>query len=738
MEHRIKYGGVRLRARIVDVIGRYLITIGGIGIIAAVLGILIFILREAYPLFESAYVEDSQFFPKTDTRLVGSDPHGEVAFLVTGEGVQFVSLITGEEIDQSVLGLPDGVFVEAISKARQSDLVVWARSDGYIQTGNVTFRPKYTDGQRLIVPKFEIHSPFQINREKDVFRSLSISDNGDGLLGVVAIMNSGRIIVTLSEEVNGMFSSGERNIQTYYLDTTKLKGSASSVEIDDRISRIVVGTNEGEIGIWSVSSSEANPILKGVYNISGSPVTSLSFFLGDMSLGIGFENGEISSWAEINRPATGSKLEKMHTLQIADDIAIKHLSPSRRDKQLLAANASGIATLHHLTSEQKFVSIDVGDSLKAISFSPKSDGFLCWLFDGRLIHYSVDNPHPEVNWDVLFDKIWYEGYQREEFVWQSTGGSDEFEPKLSLIPLIFGTAKGTIYAMLFALPLAVLAAIYTSEFATPRVRSIVKPSVEVMASLPSVILGFLAGLWLAPLLQSGLLGTFLLFPLVPIFVLLLVGIWKMLPGGMTRYWEPKVQLPLLIFTVCFSSWLAFELGPLFEYLVFQGDFLRWIEMDLGAEYDQRNSIIVGFAMGFAVVPLIFTICDDALSSVPRHLRAGSLALGSTPWQTAARVVLPMAMPGIFSAAMIGFGRAIGETMIVLMATGNTPVLDWSIFNGMRTISANIAVELPEAPHEGTLYRVLFLSGLLLFSITFVLNTLAEIIRQRLRDRYSKL
>ena len=98
----------------------------------------------------------------------------------------------------------------------------------------------------------------------------------------------------------------------------------------------------------------------------------------------------------------------------------------------------------------------------------------------------------------------------------------------------------------------------------------------------------------------------------------------------------------------------------------------------------------------------------------------------------------MAMPGIFSAAMIGFGRAIGETMIVLMATGNTPVLDWSIFNGMRTISANIAVELPEAPHEGTLYRVLFLSVLLLFSITFVLNTLAEIIRQRLRDRYSKL
>jgi phosphate transport system permease protein len=113
-------------------------------------------------------------------------------------------------------------------------------------------------------------------------------------------------------------------------------------------------------------------------------------------------------------------------------------------------------------------------------------------------------------------------------------------------------------------------------------------------------------------------------------------------------------------------------------------------------------------------------------------------MGASRWQTAVRVVLPTASPGVFSAIMVGFGRAVGETMIVLMATGNTPVLDWSIFNGMRTLSANVAVEIPEAPYGGTLYRVLFLAAALLFTMTFIVNTIAEVIRQRLREKYRAL
>jgi phosphate transport system permease protein len=162
-------------------------------------------------------------------------------------------------------------------------------------------------------------------------------------------------------------------------------------------------------------------------------------------------------------------------------------------------------------------------------------------------------------------------------------------------------------------------------------------------------------------------------------------------------------------------------------------------------YDQRNCLVVGFIMGFAVIPVIFTIAEDALSNVPPSLTSASEALGASRWQVVRSVVLPVASAGIFSAVMIGFGRAVGETMIMVMATGNTGVFDqeggllwgnhWNIFNGMRTLSANIAVELPEAVQGSTHYRTLFLGALLLFMMTFVMNTAAEVLRQKLRDKF---
>ena len=202
-------------------------------------------------------------------------------------------------------------------------------------------------------------------------------------------------------------------------------------------------------------------------------------------------------------------------------------------------------------------------------------------------------------------------------------------------------------------------------------------------------------------------------------------------------------LPVLV-TVTVIAW---NLGPVIESVLFvvkdsQGNeianFAFWWNNRIGMEYTQKNALIVGFAMGFAVIPIIFTIAEDALTNVPKAMSSASLALGASRWQTTWSVIVPTASAGIFSACMIGLGRAVGETMIVLCAAGGTGIMDMNIFNGMRTLSLNLAKELPEADKDGTLYRSLFLGALILFVLTFIINTFAEIIRQHIRNKYKTI
>jgi phosphate transport system permease protein len=323
-------------------------------------------------------------------------------------------------------------------------------------------------------------------------------------------------------------------------------------------------------------------------------------------------------------------------------------------------------------------------------------------------------------------------------IWQSSSSGSDFEPKYSLSPLVYGTLKAAFYALLFAVPLALAGAVYTAYFMAPAMRKIVKPGIEIMEALPTVILGFLAGLWLAPFIEAHLFGIILTFWVTPISVLLAAYSWQYMPFSwrhtLPEGWEAAFLIPLIMLVV----WFCLSYGGPLEALFFDAGIKDWLSQQWGIEYDQRNAMVVGIAMGFAVIPGIFSIAEDAIFNVPRHLTIGSLALGATRWQTMLRVVLLTASPGIFSAVIVGFGRAVGETMIVLMATGNTPMMDFNIFQGMRTLSATIAIEMPESEAGATHSRLLFLAALLLFLFTFVVNTLSEWIRQRLRKSYSTL
>lgn len=445
------------------------------------------------------------------------------------------------------------------------------------------------------------------------------------------------------------------------------------------------------------------------------------------------------TWVPMNERKAPSPIpfRKVTTFQ-AHNGAVQAISPSQRDKGFLTADNQGHVILHHATTGQTILEFDWASAeTAALRFSPKANGGVWLGTDGRLRTFSIDNPHPEVTFRSLFFPVTYEGYEDPELIWQSSSGSDEFEPKLGLIPLIFGTLKGTIYAMILAVPLAVMGAVYTAMFMHPHLRSIVKPGIEIMAALPSVVLGFLAGLWFAPLLEKIFPAVLAGVLLLPVVIGLVCLLWQILPRSLAGLDKYGIDLLVIMVSVVVTVVMCLALNSSIEAVVFGGNYKQWLTDNLGLVYDQRNAIVISFAMGFAVIPIIFSIAEDSLSNVPRHLVAGSLALGATRWQTLTRLVLVSASPGIFSALMIGFGRAVGETMIVLMATGNTPILDWSVFNGFRTLSANIAVEMPEAPHGGTLYRVLFLSGLILFAFTFGINTMAELIRQRLREKYSQ-
>jgi len=380
--------------------------------------------------------------------------------------------------------------------------------------------------------------------------------------------------------------------------------------------------------------------------------------------------------------------------------------------------------------------MDVKSALAA-AFAPRNNGILMATED-RIYFWRVENHHPEVSWSSLWGKVWYEYYDEPAYTWQSSSAVDDFEPKFSLVPVTFGTFKAAFYAMFFAVPLAILGAMYTANFMSYSMMAVVKPAIEIMGAMPTVILGFLAGIWFAPFAEMHIPGIFCFLVMVVPAMFLASWLWARLPEAWRRRvpegWEALLLLPVVVLTAIF----AFQLGEFIENIWMHGDCRHWLSHELGIGFDQRNALIVGVAMGFAVIPPIFTITEDAIYGVPNHLIQGSLALGATPWQTMMRVVLPTASPAIFSAVMIGLGRAIGETMIVLMATGNTPVMDFSIFQGLRTLSANIAVEMPEAEVGSTHFRILFLSGLTLFALTFLFNTLAEMVGHRLRRKYSSI
>ncbi|HHQ4927649.1 TPA: ABC transporter permease subunit [Aeromonas hydrophila] len=731
------------KRRIKDKLAKYGVTTGGALVLVALLLIFFYLLYVVKPIFNGATMEPTASFTLPvagKTAWLGVEEQNEIGYRFSDKGQVNFFAVQGDgkvKVGQ-VLGQAQvkGDITAVAPPAPGQKLIAYGFADGKAQVVQPYFKVSYPNDVRVIEPSLQSpfgEEPVLVDPQGKAL-TLMVFEATKDKMATAAVTADGRgVMAVMSGEENFLSGDIEWSAQNYSIPSLPRHVDQMLLTPNLRILFVREGNRLSVYDIHNLNDISLRDVME--INAPNANVTRVELLSGASSLLVGNDNGVISQWFEVARDG------KRQFTQIRDfkgDGAVAQLTPEHFRKGFISADKEGTVSFFHATGETKLLSEKVeGGALSALAISPRHNVLLMQQGDAFKL-FAVENEHPEVTWSALWQQVWYEGYPEPQYVWQSTSASNDFEAKLSLVPLVFGTLKASFYAMVFAVPLGVAGAIYTAYFMSAGLRKYVKPTVEIMAALPTVILGFLAGLWLAPIIEGALPGVVLLLILLPMGMLLTALIWNYLPergkSWLPEGWHAILLIPVLLLI----GWGAFAVSPLIENAFMHGDSRIWLTHDMGIKFDQRNSLVVGIAMGFAVIPTIFSIAEDAVFSVPKHLTQGSLALGATPWQTLSRVVILTASPGIFSAVMMGLGRAVGETMIVLMATGNTPIMDFSMFQGLRTLAANIAVEMPESEVGSSHYRVLFLAAFVLFVFTFLFNTLAEFIRQRLREKYSSL
>ena len=848
----------RAAVKTAERLARAAITVGGVLTIVAVGAICLFLVWVVAPLFGAADLRGrgASVQPRSASVLhSGIDEYGRLEWSLRSDGVvDLVALKDGVRLESRALF--EGAVPSALSCNPEDGAVAFGFADGTLRLGRIAISAQFmaeeaaSEQDRALAPgasRLDAATLVERTAEGQLRRlALAVELEPAITLGSAVVLidstqlPSGPAVATLCADGKLSLSVVHRSENLLTGDVTLELASCELPYVPQAIGanrpppfalhimgagdNVLLAWRDGRLSRFDVRDFNA-PIEAEVLDVvpeAGGEVTALAFLAGKRTLLVGDSLGRVHAWFRIKPKDAGTldgaRMACGHRIE-AGPAPVTALAPSAASRMFAASYASGDVTAFYATSGVELARARTSDGspCAVLAMSPREDLLTARTASG-LEAWQLDAPHPEASVAALFAPVWYENYEAPEHVWQSSSGTDDFEPKLGLIPLVFGTLKATFYSLLFGVPLALLAAIFSSEFLAPRLRVGVKSTIEIMASLPSVVLGFLSAIVIAPIVQGTLAQVLLAFYTVPIAILTGAHLWQLLPQGLAVRWQGWQRFAAILASIPCGLLAAALLGPSVERALFEGDIESWLDGSRGTAfggwllllvplaaaavamfsgsfvapwtrrlslswtretcarlelahflatllatlalaavvaklldaagfdprgsivdtYVQRNALVVGFIMGFAIIPLIYTLAEDALNSVPSHLRLASLGAGATPWQTAVRVIVPTAASGLFSAVMVGLGRAVGETMIVLMAAGNTPVLDWNMFNGFRTLSANIAVELPEAVEGSTHYRTLFLAALTLFTITFLVNTAAEIVRQRFRKRAFQL
>jgi phosphate transport system permease protein len=855
-----------------DRIARAVITLGGIGTIVAVLAVGVFLLAVAAPLFTSATAALDRVAPLRDATasFVGTDESGSVAWLLDGQGdghgrIAVVGLADGATLLERTPAETGLAGATAVRVPAGGMLAAVGFADGSFKIGRIGLDAAYQPAEELgreslparVGDAMRVDNAVVVRLPGERFSRVSlVAELGDQpaqplaapVVDVDVVQLAGGPLVAAVDEAGRVrveTITSKRNMMTGKMTATP---RGTSIEPSDGFATrfIRVSTLGDQLFLIAADGAARRYLIRNLdaplemerFRVApaGTSVTAVERLFGGVALAVGDAAGRVrvlfstrGAADDVAASGAGDGL-RMAEARVFDppsgkSSAVVAIAASPRSRLFAASDATGAVRLLQSTTGREVISLpaphaaaDAAPTLVADHLCMASgENRLVAAGQGSLIAWSINPGYHEVSPASLLTPVWYENYAAASHAWETTG-HEAFESKFGLVPLIFGTIKATLYSMLFATPVAILAAIYASQFMHPRWKSRIKPTIEMMASLPSVVLGFMAGLVFSPVIERGLMPLITGFFVMPAAILLAAHLWQLIPSG----WRTRHPGWRLVAVACGALpagiWLSRIAAPLVERWLFGGDVAGWLDgrggsgfggwvvasLPLAAiaslalvgrvvnpwlrratagwsqrqsavaalasfligvaatlamaaavavlldslrldtrggifgTYVQRNALVVAVGMSFAIIPLIFTLADDALSSVPDHLRSASLGAGATPWQTAIRVIVPSAASGLFSAVMIGLGRAVGETVIVLMAAGNTPLVSWNLFNGFQTLSAAIATELPEAARGTAHYRVLFLAALTLFAITFVVNSVAEVVRQRFRRRAYEL
>ena len=847
--------------KLADRVAAALITVGGVGTIASIFGVGAVLVWQVVPLFwpgELAATEAVGDPAEVSAEAGRAEPLVDLRvdeFALIAAGLHADGRVVARRADDgaelggaSLRTADDAAAVTAVAAAFDGPEVALGFADGTVRLGTIDFDPGFTDaklapGERAAVEPAGSAAVaavaegaaggltrVQTLRVEPAAESIRL---GDGPVRALDVFEAGGgpVVAGWSDGTGLVLWSGGAAVPLPMPPGRDLPRDAPAfVRIGDRAADVTAAWPDGT-GVRFNTRNRANPRFaeRVDFTPGGGTLTALAWVVGRGTLLAGDDAGHLTGWfpARTERSGDRSLTPAKRFGPVPGPVAAVRGSAAGR---FAAVVGGGTARVVQTTTGDAIGEAVLPTTPNALFFTPREDrSFLYAALPPAadvpgLVRARFDPGHADATLASLFLPVWYEGGPGPEAKWQSTGGSVGVEAKFGLWPLIFGTLKATFYSMLFAAPLALLAAVYTGEFLPKGARAKIKPAVEVMAGLPSVVLGFVAAVTFSPFLSTRLVATLCAFVAVPAAVLVGAHLWQLLPADFTirrrrwRLWLAALCLPA-------GVWLASAAAPAVEDALFAGDAKRWLDGRAGTPvgawlfltlplsaiaaaylsarfvspglvrgmrgsgrgtfaavkaagfaftllltlgfallaawgltaagelvssskwdprgevvgtYQQRNAVVVGFAMAFTVIPIIYTLADDALASVPDSLRSASLGAGATVWQTATKVVVPAAMSGLFGAVMVGLGRAVGETMIVLMAAGATPITEFNPFSGFRTLASNLAIEVPEAVPGSTHYRTLFLAALLLFGMTFLVNTAAEAVRLAFRKRVSQI